>query len=476
MNNKSIILTSSGLQNIIPDKENEFKFILDGQELKLHKIFAEFISPLVSKIHRSDPTISSIDIKSFFNENPKNDSNLNELFTEDIISILQKISIGFSAEISEEQSHKLRLISIIFGNEELYSKINEIFPKQIEEKNIHENLQELINFYYYSPKSNNFEYSRYIDFISSHFYLIDKKELINLPKPILYSIVSNQNLKIESEDSLLDFIYDIFPNQEYEDEYEEEEEIDDNFSIVNFYEKVEFIGLSEGKFRYFLKYLDSNEITNELWRKLCPCFYVNIQSSRRTNRNRYFKDQHIEKKIEYDGNSDHCFQGIIHHLTELSGGNIADKGIIGISSSSINKTYYPKYVVDLDDKTHYFQSEDRQDAWIKFDFKDRKIRPSHYSIRTRHDWGKSGSHLKNWAIEGSNSNKPNDWKVLDSRSDISCLDDANAMNTFDITAKLEPDECFQYLRLRITGVNTDNKHFIFLSALEFFGSLIEIDK
>ena len=163
-------------------------------------------------------------------------------------------------------------------------------------------------------------------------------------------------------------------------------------------------------------------------------------------------------------------------MTELTGGNIADNGTIDISSSSINKQFYPKYAVDLNDKSHYFQSEDQQGGWIKFDFKDRKIRPTHYSIRTRHDWGKSGSHLKNWSIEGSNTNKSNDWKVLDSRTDISSLDDSNAISTFDISTKLEPDESYRYLRLRITGVNTDNKYFIFLSALEFFGSLIEIDK
>ena len=140
MTKKSFILSSSGLQNIVVDqvgKQNEFKFLFGEHELKLNRIFAEFLSPFVSKLHQTDPTINSIDIKSFFNRDPKIEIfNYKELFTEDIISILKNISIGVSAEMSEEQSSKLRIISIIFGNDELYGKINELFPKEIEEKNI----------------------------------------------------------------------------------------------------------------------------------------------------------------------------------------------------------------------------------------------------------------------------------------------------------------------------------------------------
>lgn len=479
MTKKSFILSSSGLQNIILDQlndANDFNFIFGEQKLKMNKVFAEFLSPRVSQLHQSDPTICSINIQSIFNRNSStNPFNNKDFFTEDILSIIQQISIGASVNISEDQSLKIRIISIILGNEELYKKINELFPKVINMNNINQILQELLNFYYYLPESHNYDYSRYIDFISGHFYEIDKKDLINLPKSILYAIISNKNLVIENEDSLLDFIYDIFPDQEYDDQYDDEEEDEEEyFNINKFYEKVEFISLSEEKFRYFLKVFDSNEITNEIWKHLCHCFYTNYQSSKKVNVHRYSQfTNYLIKDIVYDNNTDHSFQGIINYLTKLSGGNVSDNGTVEVSSSSINSHFYPKYAVDFDDKKHYFQSTDQEGAWIKFDFKGRKIHPTHYSIRTRSDWSKGGGHLKNWTIEGSNTNKNNDWKVLDSRKDITCLDDSYAMSTFDITTLLEPNEFFRYLRLKITGFNTDNKNYLFLSALEFFGSLLE---
>lgn len=41
--------------------------------------------------------------------------------------------------------------------------------------------------------------------------------------------------------------------------------------------------------------------------------------------------------FEYDGNIDHCFSGIIHHLTETCGGNVHDKGIVEVTASSASE-------------------------------------------------------------------------------------------------------------------------------------------
>ena len=97
--------------------------------------------------------------------------------------------------------------------------------------------------------SNNFDYMRYINFISSHFYSIDHNKLVKLPKSLLYSIISNKKLRITSEDSLLDFVTEIFKNDEN----------DEQFNINQFYEAIEINGLSENKLFQFLNEIELSE-------------------------------------------------------------------------------------------------------------------------------------------------------------------------------------------------------------------------
>ena len=207
-------------------------------------------------------------------------------------------------------------------------------------------------------------------------------------------------------------------------------------------------------------------MTITLWRKLCQCFHFNVHS-----REKRKKDRYLSPLFEYDGKPNHSFNGIIHHLTEEAGGNVDEKGIVKVTSSSTNGNNLSKYAVDLDDNQHYFQSLHQPDSWLKYDFKKRKIRPTHYSIRTRHDWGNCSCHPKNWVIEGSNTNNGFDWKILDTRSEVTCLDDKNAVHTFEIQPPLPKNECYRFIRIRQTGFNTGDNYYFTLSVLEFFGSI-----
>lgn len=110
--------------------------------------------------------------------------------------------------------------------------------------------------------------------------MIDQKELKKLSKQILYRIISNENLKLSNEDSLLEFIEDIFQQQE---KYNENEE---KFSIEDFYEFVDFSFLSEEKFKDFVSNFDPNKMTTSLWRGLCNRFLNN-----KTKYNRHISPQ-----------------------------------------------------------------------------------------------------------------------------------------------------------------------------------------
>ena len=193
-------------------------------------------------------------------------------------------------------------------------------------------------------------------------------------------------------------------------------------------------------------------------------------SKNETHKNRYIKKNH---KIEYDGNESHSFEGIINYLTTKSGGNVSDNGTVKVTSSSTNGNLSARYSVDFHENTQYFQSNNQQNDWLKYDFINRKVHPTHYSIKTRNSGG--GHHPKNWVIEGSNtgSDIESEWTVLDSRQNDSYLNDEKVTHTYSIQNNQNPNDYFRYLRIRQTGVGTTNCYYLTLSCLEYFGNLIE---
>lgn len=485
MSNKSIKLSSEGLKNIIPNacnQDNDFQFIFGDQEIRMNTIFAQFISPAVSKIHLSDPTTQKICFNDYIIKNQKK-TKIN--LSNDVISLIQKLSRGYKVEINEEQSYEMRNLAILFENEELFTKINKLYPYDINESNIDYYLQDL-QFYHSQLNSQSrsfsaFDYTNIINFIAAHFYLIDEEKLLQLPRKFLYLILTNEHLQLKNEDSLFSFIQKIFLNLDEEEEEEElsDDEDDEKISIISFYETIEFSSLSESKFIEFIENFNSKRMTKLLWKKLYPCFYFNYPHIQKTSKERckeVSKERYLTKsrQIEYDGNEEHSFEGIIHQLTIESGGNVNDTETVKVTSTPTNgNDVASRFAVDFDDNEHYFQTKNEKKSWIKYDFLDSKVRPSHYTIRTRPTGGKGDNHPKNWVIEGSNTDQDDDWKVLDERHDITILDDSNVTHTYDIQTEIKENESFRYLRLRQTGPNTQNGNYYFLtlSALEYFGVL-----
>lgn len=461
MSKKSVILSSKGLKNIV-NKEEEFVFIFGERELHMNNIFAEFLSPLVSHLHHFDPTID----KFHYNFQQKRMKTLiTELFTDETLFYLRELSSGSSIEIDSNNARKILQISIFLCNDELYTTINNLYPQEtnliindidqiLQELEIYEEINKITsNNKFLNVQPHSKRITNIVNFLSKNIESIEYKKFRQLSKKTLFSIISNEETRFDIEDNFIEFIFEIFSN----DDDENEEEPD----IISFFEKVEFDKLSENKFIEFILKLDSDKITHTLWNKICSgfCYYKKEQN----------KNSDV-KNFLFDGNEKHQFEGIISHLSKECGGNVHDKKVVEITASSIYKDeYLAKNVSYFNDNNHLFFSDNKENSWLLYDFKNRKVRPTGYTIRSR-PRNKESSHPRSWIVEGSNDKVR--WKTLDSQKDVDCLCGENLSCTFKIQENLKSDEFFQYLRIRQTGKNSRGNDYFGFEALEYFGSII----
>ena len=134
--------------------------------------------------------------------------------------------------------------------------------------------------------------------------------------------------------------------------------------------------------------------------------------------------------------------------------------------------YQPSSAIEYENKSggYYFHSkEDDKDAWLCFDFKERKVMPTHYSLKSFAS-SKQYHNIQSWNIEGSNDGTK--WEVLDSRQNEKSLDDKDASNTFEIT---NSSDFYRYLRIHQTGPNTykNTDYRFIIRSIEYFGIIQE---
>ena len=181
MKNKKLILSSYGIKNIVIEHpKDEFQFIFNENIIRMKTTFAEFISPTVSKLHQTDPTINCV----CFNDNLKDIT-----LSENTMLKFNLLSKGETVTINEEESFQMKIISILVNNTELFSKLNDLYSYEINENDIDHYLTNLTFFSKISSTFNYCNYSNIINTISSHFHSIAKMKLTQVPKSILYEII-----------------------------------------------------------------------------------------------------------------------------------------------------------------------------------------------------------------------------------------------------------------------------------------------
>jgi hypothetical protein len=153
---------------------------------------------------------------------------------------------------------------------------------------------------------------------------------------------------------------------------------------------------------------------------------------------------------------------LISVLTQQHHGNVHDLGIVSVTSSGVNGRCNAKHVVDFDNSM-YCQTKNVPNSWICYDLKGKRMRVSHYSLRSRGDC--NGYHPKNWTLEGSMDGE--NWIELDRRHDCGELVGLNRSATFSVSK----GEFVQQIRLRQHGKDSNEANYLTVSAIELFGDV-----
>jgi hypothetical protein len=164
--------------------------------------------------------------------------------------------------------------------------------------------------------------------------------------------------------------------------------------------------------------------------------------------------------------------GIIAHLTRGCGGNVDDHDVVEITSSkplSDHAWYAAKNVADLNQSSRFLSSfrdkaeniPQERNNWICYDFKERRIVPTHYAIRP------AVPRLKSWVIEASADGIK--WREIDRREITEQFANEKVTKTFPIAGRTK---C-RFLRLVNIGRNHGGNDALAVEAWEVFGNLFE---
>jgi hypothetical protein len=162
-------------------------------------------------------------------------------------------------------------------------------------------------------------------------------------------------------------------------------------------------------------------------------------------------------------------QGIIEHLTMVLDGHVVDNGAVEITSSAPSGNsarIQPRNLADGRTDT-WFLSANVPNAWFCFDFKNKRVFATHYSLM---NWEGEGGQLRSWKLEGSTDG--GEWILLDERTDVNGLRGSSASAVFEIA---NPNT-FRMVKLTQTGKSGDGDNKLCCAQFELFERVSETGK
>ena len=431
----SISLTSEWMKSIPSESiEKDFEFVVNGESIRWNSVLACMLSPKIARLRSGDTlanrfVINTTDEKGLF-------SQVLYLTLGRTIDIRDASDASFFVSIAQE-----------LENKNLCGNILRRTGKELTVETCIDRLKKL--------SSYGVACDEELEFIAAHFYELEKERLKEINLDLLNQILFSDSLVLESEDALYEFVAELFTANP-----------DNQGVCFRLFGALWFDCLSLENVQAFCKISGHflHQMDSIMWenvsRRLCHQIVVDQTDSMR-------KRYHHQKKVfEYTGSN--ALNGIIRHLSNECGGNVHDKGVVKITSGtpySQSPTYAAKNVADVTSGTT-FQSANSEFTFVCYDFKDKTIIPTHYSI-TSFSGGPGNYHWRSWVAETSTDGSV--WTEVDRQVNNSELNAANMTKAYPISVQ---KECRMF-RIRQTGPNWNGSSLIIFSALEVFGALIQ---
>ena len=486
-------LSSSGLTNVIVDLYGEsFQFIIGDQRYNCSPIIAEFLSPKISKLRQSDPTLCE-----YIVETSDPSGKFKDFLTLALESKLQIAADDFSffVALANELGNKellLQLSSAYFSATELTvsNAVTVLGMKKIT----------------YDTGNDKEE----ISFIASHFSEIGDLESLDLHS--LRRILGHADLRIESEDSLYNFISRL---------------IQKDPSFAELLEFVAFEFLSADAMQEFVRGSQSfifESLNSAIWNSICSRLSQNVltKSSSSAKQEKRFGRRLVDDELEkcqrefqelqemserksretemelallrqshaalqenmravtaerdwlkeivdmkhFPLNSARPLDGIIAHLTKECGGNVHDREVVNITADrpySSDPSRAAKNIADLERANTHFYCANAENMWVCYDFKEKVVVFEAYSLRAYYDY--DDCNLKTWEIQVSMTGR-NDWETVDRQSN----NDLRGRGRIASYRLSNPVRC-RFIRLKQTGRNHRGDYDTLTSAFEVFGRI-----
>jgi hypothetical protein len=256
-----------------------------------------------------------------------------------------------------------------------------------------------------------------LDSIASQFSKFSRSDLDNIPLPALYHILSSDSLVVESEDWLYDYISGRFSTDAEFSEW------------IRF---VQFRYLSDECIESFTSMIPEY-IDRRLWEPLSRRLMIGCRGGTP------FPVTRVRPVAPYnplDDPPDYQLSpggGIIAYLTRLHDQNLHDKGIVTVTSKSLDEGNLGQ-VVDF--SLGEVRTKGEADSWICWNFHNLVVFPTHYYVKSRS--------LYSWVVESSLDGE--NWVDIDRRIE------QDADDTLDLALEVSnANEC-RFIRLtQITG-------------------------
>jgi hypothetical protein len=283
-----------------------------------------------------------------------------------------------------------------------------------------------------------------------HFYEIDASQLCDFSFEVISAIISNESLRLKDEDSLYEIVRSLSCR-------------DERYSTL--FEFIRFEYLSCDSIHSFIDLISKSFLflSFGIWIAICRRLSLSVSPLICNDR---IAESFASRVHHCTFSEDSPLKGIIAYLTETFGGHVSDRGIVSITANSISDSHsYPlRNVADFDNQTMFYTKYE-PNSWICYDFKNRHIKLTHYSIRARRD--ANSHHLRHWLLEGSIGG--DSWITLDRQENNTSLNSQGVIATFSISQSSEVG----LIRLKQIGKNSSGYDTLRVNAIAFFGDVLE---